>query len=185
MCDPGPIVPPRRRTRLGGGGPLQRVMGSDLESWTDREPLVGSARENLEPAAALDAIDREVPTVRGEHPVGVQLLREDYQRGIGIVHRQIGVLLHEGSGPAERRRRGRNQERTAGQEEVNTRLPASRYSTQKMRGFGQHGFGADDGPVPLPEELREHVMVLLAPVEQRDQSARIEQQFTGYGAETR
>jgi hypothetical protein len=52
--------------------------------------------KNLERTDVPWPVDQKVASVKTEHPSHLQVLREHHQGGVGQIHREIGVLLHQG-----------------------------------------------------------------------------------------
>lgn len=126
---------------------------------------------------AAYAVDAEVASVSREDQIRVELFGENHERRVGVIHRELGILAHQLAGSPQYGGGGGNQNRSAGDKEVDARLASSLHSSEKVGGLRQHGLGAYDVPIPALERSDEGFVMRLAPVEKCDECARIEKQL--------
>src|SRR5262245_21975916 len=149
-------------------------MAAKFSSGLDRKPLL-----------AVDSVDPEVAPVRRQDELSLELLGEDDERRVREIHRQVSIGVHQvATSPKGRGRRG-NEHRATFEEEAATRLRAALDAAEQVRCLRQHGFGADDRTFPSFEEAGERLVPGLASIEQRDQTAGVEEQLTGHVSTTR
>src|ERR1019366_7901046 len=86
------------RLRSGRPGPPQEtapLTPGTLGATGEAGSLLCSLRQNPEALAAWKTVDAEVAPVEGEDRTNAVPISDAYERGIGEIHREIVVLLHQ------------------------------------------------------------------------------------------
>src|SRR5256885_16046892 len=104
--------------------------------------------------------------------------------GVCEAHRAIRILHHEFARAAESRGPCRHKHSATRQHEVQTANPAAGHPRQKVRCLRQDRLSGDRFTPPGLKKPNKFPVTALAAVEQRDQGARVQEQFTWHAAET-
>ena len=134
---------------------------------------------------ALEPVDRKVRPVRREHGRAIELLGQRDQGGVRKVHRKIGVLVEQLPDALQRCRGRGNEKGPPGQKEIDAGGASAPNAGQEVSGFGQHRFGRHHRTRPVGEGPTAFPVLRLTAIEERDQGAGIEQQFTGHASTRR
>jgi hypothetical protein len=162
------------------GGPKKKI---DLVGSWPRG--VVSLRHDSKRSAVLEAVDGEVRAVRREHERGVELLGQCYKCRIRVIHRKIRVLVEELPNSLEGCAGCGNQDCPTGQKKIHACGPSARHPRQQERRLCQDGLGGHDRSGPVAKGLATREVMSLTAIEKRDESAGIEQQFSGHAEATR
>lgn len=138
-----------------------------------------------ESLSATYAVDVEIPAVRRQDLIGLEILGQHHQRRVCEVHRTVSVLAHELACAPNRSDARGHQDRPARQNEVQTGDASARDAPQEMCRFRQDGLARYDLAGPLFEKLDELAMATLAAIEQRYERAGIEQKLICHATATR
>src|SRR5688572_12968656 len=173
----------RTSSRTGSGrtaGPAPKLkMRSVITSsfLPDAAPTAGrrSGREYRKPPEPARPIDSKVLPVEGEDSGDPLALRDAYERRVGEVHRQVAILLHE---------RPHARQITGGQIRQNHRpvleefpecvlgLPREAQEMHRLRHGGPDG---ERRPFQGSEDLRAGFVKVVAPMNERHEGPRIDQ----------
>src|SRR5450432_1527768 len=137
----------------------------------------GDSGMNLKRSIPPPAQRAEVSPIQREDVAGAGVLRQNDQRGIGVVEVGIAIFAHDCLGALERLERSWDQDRSAIQDETEGQRGAVE-AAEKMRGLRDDGLRRQDRPRPSPEERGARLVVGLAAIEQAHERAGVEQKLT-------
>lgn len=161
------------------GTPLSRWQRARLPTIQNKHFwLVGQSDGDLEPPSTIYTIDGEIPTVSREDCVRFQVFSENHQRGVCEVHGAIRILHHELARAAEGRGTCRHKQHATRQHKIQAGNAAAGDSRQKVRRLRENRLGGDCLALPVLKEPHKFPVTALAAVQQRDQSASIQEQLT-------
>lgn len=143
--------------------------------------LETSCRKRLKPLTAANAIDVEIP-VGGKDEIGIQFLREDDKCRVCKVHRKVRIFLDEAAATQQRDFGGRYEDNSALHDKIDAGHAATRHFRKKMGGFGKHRFSGHHPFMPCSIEVDTCFVDVLTAIQQSNERAGIEKQFTGHGA---
>lgn len=135
----------------------------------------GKGGNNSKRPISTETVDLEIPAIRGEDEVRSQLLGQHDERGVGVVHREILVLLNESVATSDRGQTGRDQRGASSEKKLQTRLTTTRNTSQQVCGLRQDRFGADHRPVPAGKKLCKPPVMDLPAIEEGNQRPCVEQ----------
>ena len=145
-------------------------------------PIARESDRDLEALPTVYTVHGKVPSVSREDNVRLQVFSENNQRGVCEVHRAIRILHHELARAAEGRGACRHKHRATRQHEVQTGNAAAGHPRQKVRCLRQDCLSGDRFTLPGLKKPDKFPVTTLAAVEQRDQGARVQEQFTWHAA---
>ena len=107
------------------------------------EDLSQELREYSKWLAASNPVDPEV-LIQREHKIGIQFLRQNHERGVGEVHRQIRILIDQFLAAIEGYVRGWHDDGATAQDEFEAGGHPSGHTRQQVSRFGENGLGGDE-----------------------------------------
>jgi len=140
------------------------LLGKDTESPPRRIPVNG-----------------KTPTVKRQNVPDAERLPHGDQRGIRIIHWDIGIFRHQVNTTIENRGVHRNQFGSTRKDEIERRLLSGERRAEQMYRLGQHRLGRNQPPPEIPEKRGAPLMIPLAPVEQGNKRAGVQQQISHAG----
>ena len=117
----------------------------------------------------LDAISREVTAVDGKDLAQLQGFGEDDERGVGQVHRVVGVLGHQGEGPDQCALVQEPDGEALGGHEVRQPSRADAGGGQQVKCLGEYRYRGAQWLVDSREDGRATGVVAVGRVEQGDE----------------
>lgn len=138
-------------------------------------PSASLVHEILERPTILPSVGMKVPSVRGENSTAAEVFRQDDQRGVGEIHREIAVLLHQLEDarkvPAVQREDLEGALGGAGDERLGSRR--SKPRDHEMARFRQDGPGRDQSVFQTSQRTLGCEMVFVAGIGERQKESRI------------
>src|SRR5437016_702375 len=140
------------------------------------------SRNYLKGSIPIHSVRGKAAAIQRENPVCFQLFSQHNQRGVGEIHRDIAISLHQNRNTLQAFRRGGNQVKRASEDKLETSFLRAPLGSDQIKCFGQYGFRGDDGPGPLLQRRDAITVQLLVPVHERYEGAGIQQKLSGHGA---
>ncbi len=139
-------------------------------------------RDYLEGSIPIHSIRGKAAAIQRENPVCSQLFAQHNQGGVGKIHWDIAISLHQSRNPLQAFRRGRNQVKSASENKLKANFLRAPLGSDQIERFGQHGFSGDDRAGPVLQRRYAVTVQLLVPIHERHESPGIQQQFIFHGA---
>lgn len=133
----------------GGACAVLLLIGKDTERPPRRIPVNGKP-----------------PAVKRQNVPNAERLAHGDQRGIRVIHWDIGIFRHQVNTTIDKRGHHRNQFGSARKDKIERRLLAGERRAEQIDRLGQHRLGRNQPPPEIPEKRDAPLMIPFAPVEQ-------------------
>lgn len=122
-----------------------------------------------------NSIGREIATVDRKDFPKLQALGENDERGVGEIHRVVGILDHQLEGPDQSLVVQKQDIETATGNKIHQPLRANAGGGQQMEGFGEHGERRAQGLFDARQYAGASLVIAIGRVEQGDERSSVRQ----------